>query len=73
MQAAAPLLREELAAVAATEAAEAAEGAAVAAIVSPSQLAEERVLGALLKLARGLPQPRHYIGYSAFICFCLYR
>ena len=42
MQAAAPILREELAAVAAREAAEAAEGAAVAAIVSPSQLAEEK-------------------------------
>ena len=73
MQATAPLLREELAAVAATEATEAAEGAAVAAIVSPSQLAEDRVLGALLKLARAIRQPRHYIGYSAFICVCLSR
>ena len=73
MQAAAPLPREELAAVAATEATEAAEGAAVAAIVSPSQLAEDRVLGALLKLARDIRQPRHYIGYSAFMCFCLSR
>ena len=73
MQAAAPILREELAAVAAREAAEAAEGAAVAAIVSPSQLAEERVLGTLLKLARNIRQPRHYIGYSAFLCLCLSR
>ena len=73
MQAAAPILREELAAVAATEATEAAEGAAVAAIVSPSQLAEDRVLGALLKLARDIRQPRHYIGYSAFLCVCLSR
>ena len=62
MQAAAPILREELAAVAAREAAEAAEGAAVAAIVSPSQLAEERVLGTLLKLARDIRQPRRFIG-----------
>ena len=73
MQAAAPLPREELAAVAATEAAEATERAAVAAIVSPSQLAEERVPGTLLKLARDIRQPRHFIGYSAFICFCLSR
>ena len=73
MQAAAPILREESAAVAAREAAEAAEGAAVATIVSPSQLAEERVLGTLLKLARNIRQPRHYIGYSAFMCFCLSR
>ena len=67
MQAAAPILREELAAVAAREAAEAAEGAAVAAIVSPSQLAEER------SLARNIRQPRHYIGYNAFSCLCLAR
>ena len=73
MQAAAPILREELAAVAAREAAEAAEGAAVAAIVSPSQLAEERVLGTLLKLARNIRQPRQYIGYSAFLCLCMSR
>ena len=58
MQAAAPLLREELAAVAATEAAEATERAAVAAIVSPSQLAEERVLRTLLNLARDIRRPR---------------
>ena len=73
MRAAAPLLREDLAAVADTEAAKAAEGAAVAAIVSPSLLAEEKVLGALLKLAREIRQPRHFIGYSAFMCLCLSR
>ena len=63
----------KLAAVAAREAAEAAEGAAVAAIVSPSQLAGERAFGTLLKLARDLRQPRRFIGYSAFMCFCLSR
>ena len=73
MQAAAPILREELTAVAAREAAEAAEGAAVAAIVSPSKLVEETVLGTLLKLARDIRRPCPYIGYSAFICFCLSR
>ena len=73
MHAAAPLTREELAAVAATEAAEAAKRAAGAAIVSPSKLAEERVLGKLLQLARDIRRPCHYIGYSAFICFCLSR
>ena len=73
MQAAAPLPREEAAAVAAREAAEAAEGAAVAAIVSPSQIAAERVLGTLLQLARNIRQPCNYIGYSAFLCVCLSR
>ena len=53
MQAAAPILREELAAVAAREAAEAAEGAAVAAIVSTSQLAEERGPRGAAKTNRG--------------------
>ena len=68
-----PIPREELAAVAATEAAEAAKRSAVADSVSPSQLAEERVLGTLLQLARDIRRPRHYIGYSAFMCFCLSR
>ena len=73
LRAAAPLPSEQLAAVAATGAAVAAKGAAVAAIVSPSQLAEERVIGTLLQLARDIRRPRAYIGYSAFICFCFSR
>ena len=73
MQAAAPLPREELAAVAATEAAEAAKRPAIAALVSPPQLAEERVLGQLLQLTRDIRRPRQYVGYSGFLCFCLSR
>ena len=73
MQAAAPLPRKELAAVAATEAAEAAKRSVVGDIVSPSQLAEERAIRTLLQLARDIRRPREYIGYSAFICLCLSR
>ena len=76
IQAAAPLPLEELAADAAAEAAEAAKRAAVAAIISPSQLAEERVLGKLLKLARVIRQSCQscqYIGHCAFMCLCLSR
>ena len=73
MQAAAPHPREESAAVAATEAAEAAKRLSLAAIVSPSLLPEERVIRPMLQLASDIRRPHHYIGYSAFICFCLSR
>ena len=68
-----PAAATEPAAVAATEAAQAVKRPAVAAIVSPSQLAEERVLGKLLQLTRDFRRPRQYIGYIASLCFCMSR